>query len=241
MRGRPLETLLSLLYPQECHVCSAEVVGHDGGVACRECWGAVRALTGGEMLCERCGAVLGEKSAPIPVYCRQCDDHYYDRATAAAIYEGAVAACIVRLKQVRHFPNRLDKLIRGAVPRLGRLPVDLIVPVPLSAERRAERGFNQAEVVSHFVSRATGTPVDCHTLARTRNTPMHRTGMDRRARELTVQEAFRVVRPQLVAARSILLVDDVLTSGATASACARALKRSGASQVHVFTLARAVI
>ncbi len=222
-------------------MCAAEIIGRDGGVACSECWASARLISGGEMLCARCGALLGEKAAPVPVYCRQCDDHHYDSATAAAVYEGAVAGSIVRLKKVRQFPPRLKRIVLGAVPRLAGLSIELVIPVPISAERRAERGFNQADLVADAVAHAVGAPVDRHTLARTQNTPMHRMGMDRRARELTVHRAFRVVRPRLVTGKSILLVDDVLTSGATVSECARVLKRSGASHVNVFTVARAVM
>ena len=105
----------------------------------------------------------------------------------------------------------------------------------------AERGFNQAETISRVVSATLGAPVDSGTLVRKANTPMHRVGMDQRARELTVMNAFEVMRPKLITDRVILLVDDVLTSGETVSACARALKKNGAARINVFTLARAVL
>lgn len=83
--------------------------------------------------------------------------------------------------------------------------------------------------------------VDALSLTRKINTPIHRVGMDQRARELTVMKAFDVVRPKLIAGKNILLIDDVLTSGETASECARILKKNGAAGVCVFTLARAVL
>ncbi len=104
-----------------------------------------------------------------------------------------------------------------------------------------ERGFNQAEIIAKSVANITGIPVDSHSLVRTTHTPMHRVGMDKRARELTVVNAFKVVRPNLIKGSRILLVDDVFTSGSTASNCAKALKKAGAERVKVLTLARAVM
>jgi ComF family protein len=112
--------------------------------------------------------------------------------------------------------------------------------VPLSRRRMLERGHNQAETIAVTIGRCLKLPVDIHTLTRTINTQIHRVGMDRRARELTVGRAFKVNRPNLVAGKRILLIDDVMTSGATGSACSYALKKAGAETVHLLTLARAV-
>jgi predicted amidophosphoribosyltransferase len=83
--------------------------------------------------------------------------------------------------------------------------------------------------------------MDVAAIERAVDTPMHRVGMDEKARELTVKKAFRVAHPRVVNGKSIVLIDDVLTSGATASACARVLKKNGAARVFVFTLGRAVL
>ena len=118
---------------------------------------------------------------------------------------------------------------------------DVIIPIPLSKKRKLERGFNQAEIIAAEIARASGIPIDAASLVRKLHTPIHRIGMDKKARELTVKNAFEVVRPRLIDGRNILLVDDVFTSGATASYCAKVLKKNGAKQVNVFTLARAVM
>jgi len=122
----------------------------------------------------------------------------------------------------------------------GLADADVIIPVPLSKKRYLERGYNQAAVIGSFLSVETAIQFDGASLERTVHTPMHRVGMDRKAREITVKKAFSVVRPRLLQGRSVVLVDDVLTSGATASACARILKKNGSGRVSVFTLARAV-
>ncbi len=233
-------SLLSLIYPQECRVCSGHVKDHDDGVACHECWKATRIFNGTEMLCNKCGAFFGEKAALTPVYCRQCDDHFYDKAVALGIYEKALAASILQLKKVPSLPKHLKTAV--ASKNLEALNnIGLIVPIPLSRLRRIERGFNQAEIVAKIVSRSINVPVDNHSLTRKLHTPMHRIGMDKKARELTVKNAFEITRPKLIEGKNVLLVDDVFTSGATASSCAKVLKKNGAVGVQVFTLARAVM
>lgn len=232
------DSFLSLVYPQECRVCGRLAESHDDGVVCKECWDATRIFTGKEMLCARCGALLGDKAAPLPVFCHRCDEQSYDAAHALGIYEKALAATIIRLKTEPRLPKRLVTLLENAPHNLSTY--DLVIPIPLSPQRQIERGYNQAEVIARMVGRYTSLPVDAYTLARRRHTPTHRVGMDHKAREQTVKGAFAVERPKLIAGKNILLADDVLTSGATASACAGVLKKSGAARVAVFTLARAV-
>lgn len=190
------------------------------------------------MLCEKCGAFFSDAKAPVPVYCHKCDDHEYDKALAIGVYEKALSASILFLKSTPKVATRLEKLIRS---RSTDLTADLIVSAPLSKMRALERGFNQAALIADIVSKSVGIPVDHLTLQRKKHTPIHRVGMDQRARELTVEKAFEVARPNLIKGKKILLVDDVLTSGSTASACAKALKKNGAARVDVFTVARAVM
>lgn len=193
------------------------------------------------MLCTKCGACFGQKAAPVEVLCQQCNDHDYGSASALGIYEKALAASILRLKTAPIIPTRLTDLLHQTIGRDSLADIDLIVPVPLSKQRMIERGFNQAEVIARSVAKNTDIPVDSHSLVRTTHTPMHRVGMDKRARELTVINAFKVPRPNMIKGNRILLVDDVFTSGSTTSNCAKALKKAGAERVKVLTLARAVM
>ena len=240
MLGTIQNSLLSLIFPQSCQICSGIVQNSDDGVACTACWGATRIFDRSEMLCAKCGAFFGEKAAPVAVYCHQCDDHHYDKAFALGIYEKALAAVIVSLKNQPVLPTRVLRYIDRAVFLAGLPLVDIAVPVPLSVQRQKERGFNQAEIIAAAIGGILGINVDTGSLKRTAHTPMHRGGMDQKARDLSVRKAFEVVRPKLVAGKRVLLVDDVLTSGSTVSYCARALKKQGATSVDIFTLARAV-
>lgn len=231
-------SLLSVLSPQQCSVCGGPADDSDDIVACAACWSETSLFTGLEMLCARCGALLGPEAAPMPVYCRKCDDYHFDNAFALGVYEGALSASIGRLKKVPYLSRRLREMIDTAAERLNQ---DLLIPVPLAKGRSIERGFNQAQVIASYIGKRYGITVDAHSLIRNAETPVHRAGMDQKARELTVKKAFEVVRPSLISGKRVLLVDDVLTSGATASECARALKKVGAVGVSVFTLARAVM
>ncbi len=235
-------SLLSLICPQKCQVCSNSVDEIENGVACSTCWEDSRVFTGLEMLCDKCGALLGDSAAIVPVRCHQCDDYYFEKSTAIGVYEKALAATIVQLKSSPNLSGKIRSLIKETVTtRLPNASVGLIIPIPLSKLRKIERGFNQAEIIAAEVSRVMGIPADAASLARKTHTPIHRAGMDQKARELTVKNAFDVVRPKLIAGKNILLVDDVLTSGATSSFCAKVLKKNGAESVNVFTLARAVM
>ena len=232
------DSLLSLVYPQECTVCHGEVDSLDDGTACRTCWGNTRIFDGSESLCSKCGAFLLGAPRPAAAFCHRCDEHYYDTAVAVGIYEKAISAEVLNLKRIPHLSNRVRLLFVEAFERRS-FDDALVIPIPLSPRRMFERGFNQASILGHVIARHAGLILDEHTLVRTVHTPMHRAGMDRKARAMTVKKAFEVVRPKLISEKSVLLIDDVLTSGETASMCAQILKKNGAARVDVLTLARA--
>jgi ComF family protein len=234
-----LDSLLSIVYPLHCFKCSTVVDRRSDRPACSSCWDETRIFHGNETLCAKCSAIQSFERRSPETRCRACDDHFYDRATAVGVYEGALAASVVSLKTVPVVGSRLSGLLAAAFLRSGFFQTDLIVPVPLSAKRRLERGFNQSEEIASALSAAVGVDVDRKSLRRRLDTPFHRAGMDRKAREATVERAFEVCRPKLVDGRRILLVDDVFTTGATASNCAKTLKAAGAVSVNVLTIARA--
>ena len=239
MLGTFQDSLLSLIFPQPCQVCFGPVERRADGVACSICWDSTRIFDHSEMLCEKCGAFFGESAAPVPVFCHMCDQHRYRTARALGIYEKAMAAVIIELKHRPFIPQHLRARINEFVKKSELVNADILVPVPLAIQRYSERGFNQAETIARVISNFSGLPVDAFSLRRRRHTPLHRGGMDQKARELTVKKAFDVVRPKCVEGKRVVLVDDVLTSGSTASACAAVLLKAGAANVDVFTLARA--
>ena len=191
------------------------------------------------MRCEKCG-IPSVDSKFVSSECPECRDHQYDLARSVAVYEKAMTASVLHLKRVPLMPQILIDKLPDLLTAKDFAGVDVIVPVPLSKKRRFERGFNQAETIAAEISNLLDVPADSASLIRKKHTPMHRVAMDKKAREMTVTNAFDVVRPKLIEGRTILLVDDIFTSGATASYCAKALKKKGAAKVKIFTLARAV-
>jgi ComF family protein len=149
-------------------------------------------------------------------------------------------ASIIDLKRRPHLANRLAWLMAEIARRPPLNRATRVLPVPLHPEREKQRGFNQATVLARAVAEILGLRFDEHALARREHTGRHRAGMDARARAESVEDAFAVVQPRAVAGEHILLVDDVFTTGATASACARMLREASAEEVLVLTIARPV-
>ncbi len=240
MLSKIRDALLTLAYPQACHICENSVENSSDGIACRPCWNKTQIFSGSETLCNKCGRFLQAKPTDFQTFCHRCDDHYYDSAIAVGIYEHALAASILNLKREPFVAKHLQKLFLSRFLCSDFHDSNLLIPVPLSKKRFLERGFNQATVLAEILSKQTSLPVDRQSLARTVHTPMHRAAMDTKAREISVKNAFQITRPNFIKGNNILLVDDVFTSGATVSNCAEVLKKNGASKVYVLTIARTV-
>jgi len=156
------------------------------------------------------------------------------------LYEGALRASIIALKREPQVARSLALLMRDLCQREPLSRATRVVPVPLHPEREKERGFNQAAILAEALSKLVALPLTDGALVRTRHTGRHRGGMDAQARRESVEHVFAVTQPRLIAGERILLVDDVFTTGATASACAQALINAGAQEVLVLTIARPV-
>jgi ComF family protein len=166
----------------------------------------------------------------------------FDYARSAARYEDALREALhaFKFRGRRALAAPLGDLLAEAVE--GRLPhgdPDLLVPVPLHPRRERERGFNQAALLARRVGRAWGCRVGDRVLARAVATPSQ-TELDAPARRANVRGAFRLRRPELIVGRHVVLVDDILTTGATLSECARCLREGGAARVGALTVARVV-
>ena len=233
------DSLLTIFYPQSCQICEKSVELKSDGSICTECWEKTHIFNGEEIICEKCSAFLKKGLPETKTFCRRCETDEYDVAFSVGLYEKALAVSILNLKKQPFLPAGLRKHIHHSFDNLPFRNPDLIIPVPLSVRRLNERGFNQASIISQVIAKHANLPIDEISLGRTIHTEKHRAGMDRKSRAESVQNAFEVKRPRLLKGKNILLVDDVFTSGATASACAKVLKRNGANKVYVFTIARA--
>ena len=235
------DAALSLVYPQACAVCGACVEARADGAACAGCWQATRIFSGDETVCWKCGAEAAGAVAEerrVEVFCRRCDEEPFTAARACGAYESALRASILSLKREPYVSSRLARLMLATQQRPPLNAATLIVPVPLHPSRLRERGFNQATELGRVLASLTGLKLDEWSLVRALHTERHRAGMDARSRRESVEKAFEVERPRLIASERILLIDDVFTTGATVSACAAALKAAGAQDVFVLTLAR---
>ncbi len=228
------DALVALVFPQGCHVCGNAVLRRADGVACAACWSdpKVTPLYSDRKVCDRCGE-------PGAGRCTPCLPSEITAARAAGAYAGALRAALLDLKERPRACRRLADLLAGVWRREAALRgADLVVPVPLHPERLAARGHNQALVLAEGLARREKLELSASALRRVRETGRRRGGLGREARAESVSRAFRAA-PRLVAGRSVLVVDDLLTTGATLVACARALRDAGARDVVALTAARA--
>ena len=237
-----IESALSMVFPGVCGVCGLKRAGAADGYVCRDCSeapGHVRWIR--PPWCGRCGLpfdgdIHGEFT------CANCEglDLGFDWARASVIATPFVLDLVHRFKyggRRWHAAYLESLLVRQAASALAGGGWDGLVPVPLHPLREREREFNQAEVLATGLSRATGLALRRRWVIRVAATRVQ-ASLDRRERSKNVRGAFRVPEPGRVGGGRFVVVDDVLTTGATTSAVAGALKEAGAREVVVWTLAR---
>ncbi|MBM3488075.1 MAG: ComF family protein [Alphaproteobacteria bacterium] len=236
---RLADMALDIVLPPRCLACGTAVATQ--GTICAACWRGLSFLA--PPLCAACGAPFPfDPSAG--ALCAACiaAPPAYGRARAVLRYDAGSSRIAVAFKHADRTdmaPTLGAWLVRAGAEVLDR--ADLLVPVPLHRWRLIARHYNQAALLAQAVGRASGIAVLPDALVRTRNTPPQvRLGQVERRRN--VHGAFRVPqrREAAIAGRRIVLVDDVLTTGATVEACTRPLLRAGAVGVDVLTLARVV-
>jgi competence protein ComFC len=232
---------LAWVYPEVCQLCGAARATPAEGYVCSGCRAAVRFIA--PPFCERCGRPFeGDITTRFEcANCREMDWHFHS-ARSAAVARDPVLAVIHRYKYHRALwfePFLAELLIRAAGPTLVEQRPDLIVPVPLHPTKRREREFNQAERLANRLGAATQLPVNRKLLRRVRPTRTQ-TQLSRQERLVNVRNAFALRKGQRLNGERVVLVDDVFTTGATTSACAKVLAAAGAGEVCVWTVARGV-
>jgi ComF family protein len=229
--------VLEFFLPRLCVFCEA-VVGEKAAVAvCSACEATITWVA--SPLCPTCGRVFSAREGTDHL-CGPCQTEPppFTRARAAALYEeeGPAGQAIKRFKYSRRqdlLPVMSYWLQRPLCLELVA-QADLLAPVPLHPSRLRQRGFNQALLMAQAFP---GVQLERELLTRVRPTPPQ-TGLNPKERRENVKAAFAVPRPELVKGKKILLIDDVFTTGATVKECAWALRRAGAREVNVLTVAR---
>lgn len=232
--------LLALLAPTPCRNCGVIIDSWDDGIACAACWEASRWPVSTER-CIKCGLPLAPIADAIQERrCGACERMAFICARACGPYVGAWRESILWLKRYPQLAPRISlvllKTFNQIEAQIGQ--ISSLLPVPLHTERERARGFNQAEVIARTLARMTGLQVDATSLVRDQATALHRAGMDIAERAHSLRGAFRVRAPRLVAGRSILVIDDVMTTAATAHEIGTTLLAAGARCVSLLTLAR---
>lgn len=251
------ESLFATLFPSDCRICGTPLINISRLPVCRECISQIHSLS--VTVCEICGEGIaspyvlnGQSEKPLCGLCRQAEPPY-EKAVAYGSYSGNLRELIHLLKyeQVRPATRLLGRMLAEVIMSIENLfPAEgvIVVPVPLHTSKRRQRAFNQAETITRAAlsvlkkqrinnADALQLLLKTNVLERCRAT-QSQIGLTRPQRQENMRGAFRVVHPEVIHGRSVLLIDDVVTTGTTVSECARILRKAGASKVYVASVAR---
>jgi ComF family protein len=231
--------IADVIVPPVCLACQARILDHDA--LCPSCWRTVAFIR--PPLCDRLGIPLpfaGPDEGPIVSAAAMAEPPPYDRARAVAVFDGdgVLRDLVHSLKFAdRQEPRRLLGRWLAEAGRDILKDADLLIPVPLTRWRLMRRQFNQSALLAQEVGRLTGLPMNPLCLVKCRSTPPQ-VGLTREQRRRNVRGAFSVPsrRAAQIAGRRVVLVDDVITTGATVGACARALRAAGAQRIDVLAV-----
>ncbi len=236
-----LRPVVDLVYPPRCPLCG-DAIAEQGGL-CVECWSELE--TPGEPSCARCSRPMGTDRAKSDAECASCriDPPHHAGIHAATLYNDASRKLILTFKHGGKIAlaKLLGRLMAARLPDADPERSPLLVPVPLHRLRLWERGFNQAALLAQELEKRAKGELLVDGLERRKRTPSLG-GLGRKAREQALHGAIstRGSRAAKVAGRDVILVDDVLTSGATSDACVRALLDVGAASVRIACFARVI-
>lgn len=226
--------ILDFLFPNHtCLVCKTELNGNSNPLICDTCFAA---LPVAKKVCRKCGGSI-TVGANVCNRCKGGSNWKFTLARSPFIYAEPIVALIMRLKY-----NGEGDIAKAMAPHMTRIveqnniTADIIVPVPLAKKRMKQRGYNQALLLAREVSKFTNIPVDDSLLVRVKQTVAQKE-MTLTQRQANLKNVFEVTNKLFVKGKSILLVDDVFTTGTTANECAKVLKKAGATSVAVVTVA----
>jgi competence protein ComFC len=246
-----IDALASVLFPAPCRICGQALLSASRIPICESCLDEFERIL--DPLCACCGRPLvpaselqaaARSSPPQPIEqrCRLCRGSFYafDLARSFAVYDRALSEAVLLLKyeQVTSLADWFGmQLAAIAQKAAAEWRADVLVPVPLHRDRHRERGYNQAELIARPVARRLNLRLDTNLLVRTKPRPPQLV-LSRTEHWKSVRSAYATRKGMKIDNLRVLLVDDVLTTGATLDACSRALKKAGASAVFGLTVGR---
>ena len=238
------DALVSVIFPADCRICAELLVDSRRVPICPKCLASFKRIPA--TICELCGCPLSgfQLKEGQPRLCPACQNKTYgfDCARSFAIYQGPLVRAILLLKFEQIGPLGTwfaERLAEVVASEHDKFAADIVVPVPLHRQRERERGYNQAALISKPLAKHLRLPHKRLLLMRTKARPDKRI-LSLEERWESVRGAFAMRPGSQVDSLRVLLIDDVLTTGATLDACARALREAGAKSVVALTVARAV-
>ena len=238
-----VRSVFSVAFPSDCRICSLPLTNISRLPVCEECLASIEPIRAAQ--CVQCG----ERLLPSQLLmgdgrchgCREFEPEF-DRAVSFGEYAGSLRGLIHLLKYDLVVPAApvLGRLLAETISQLdrGEGTKPLLVPVPLHASKRGERGFNQAELIVRSAAKHLPERLEIATVLKRQRATHSQVGLTREERIKNMHGAFRVTAPERVKGRTVIVVDDVMTTGTTVSECARVLKKAGAEKVWAATVAR---
>lgn len=224
--------LLDLLYPRRCVVCD-EIVDQKGESVCRKCRGKIIYIK--EPYCMKCGKQLKKEEQE---YCGDCQKKKHDYIQGIALYDyGSMADSIFRFK----YAGRMEyakfygrELYRKKAQWLSMVHPDALVPVPVHYSRKRKRGYNQAELIAREVSRCSGIPLNTQLIRRVERTKPLK-DLNNVERQNNLKRAFKLCKND-VKLDTIVIIDDIYTTGSTVDAIAQLLHKAGVAKIYFMAL-----
>lgn len=235
--------LISLFFPANCKICHCSLEPLNRSFICEDCWSKVKWLE--PPYCSKCSKPF-PSSSPLQeashLLCPECgkEKSYFEKIFVPTLYEGVMKEAIhlLKYKRKRRLMVPLEKIMKRYFDHIALPYLDLVVPIPLHRKRFRERGFNQAELIADIVARYFRLKLVKNNLQRVKATKTQTT-LSKKERIKNIKGAFQVKNKGEFQKKSLLLVDDVYTTGTTLKEAARVLKGVEAREIYLFTLARA--
>lgn len=233
-----IDAALDLIYPSKtiCYSCGNIIKREEKYSLCPNCYNSLPFIP--EHSCNKCGIPL--RMIEDGPNCEECKNTFYffHKAISVVKYEEVVKRLIYRFKYSNHtYLSRTMGAMMANKLKAEGIKTDLIIPIPLYKNKEKERGFNQSVLLSKYISEKINIPVNTNNLIRVKNTKvMH--SLSKKERVQNVKDAFKVVDKWVIKNKSILLVDDIFTTGATVNISSKLLIEAGAKLIIVLTFAR---